>query len=116
MPSVAGWRLASLPWGLDAAVISRLPGSCDRGTVIGRRDFAILVGQPREFRPPGSAPYRTVYVKFHVTGSEGAAGKRAGPTWPLAEGLPYARRVRRAVWGKRARSNSGIEAQTDSTA
>ena len=29
VPAVAGWRLASLPCGLDAAVIARLLASCD---------------------------------------------------------------------------------------
>jgi len=43
VPAVAGWRLASLPRGLDAAVVSRLLASCDRGTITGRRDYAILV-------------------------------------------------------------------------
>jgi site-specific recombinase XerD len=42
VPGVAGWRLASLPRGLDAAVVARLLGSCDRTTVVGRRDYAIL--------------------------------------------------------------------------
>src|SRR5260370_16890818 len=43
VPAVAGWRLASLPRGLDAAVIERLLGSCDHGTVVGRRAYPILV-------------------------------------------------------------------------
>lgn len=43
VPGVAGWRLASLPRGLDAAVVARLLGSCDRATVVGRRDYAILI-------------------------------------------------------------------------
>jgi site-specific recombinase XerD len=43
VPAVAGWRLSSLPRGLDAAVVERLLGSCDRATVTGRRDYAILV-------------------------------------------------------------------------
>jgi site-specific recombinase XerD len=42
VPGVAGWRLASLPRGLDAAVVARLLGCCDRTTVVGRRDYAIL--------------------------------------------------------------------------
>jgi integrase/recombinase XerD len=42
VPGVAGWRLASLPRGLDAAVVTRLLDSCDRTTVVGRRDYAIL--------------------------------------------------------------------------
>ncbi|MDQ6774680.1 MAG: site-specific integrase [Actinomycetota bacterium] len=42
VPSVAGWRLASLPRGLEAGQVARLLESCDRATGIGRRDFAIL--------------------------------------------------------------------------
>ena len=42
VPGLAGWRVASLPRGLDAAVVARLLGSCDRMTVVGRRDYAIL--------------------------------------------------------------------------
>jgi integrase/recombinase XerD len=42
VPSVAGWRLASLPRGLDADVVQRLLGSCDQDTIVGRRDYAIL--------------------------------------------------------------------------
>ena len=42
VPSVAGWRLASLPRALDPDTVARLLGSCDRSTVIGRRDLAIL--------------------------------------------------------------------------
>jgi integrase/recombinase XerD len=45
VPAVAGWRLASLPRGLDAAVVGRLLGSCDRSTITitGCRDYAVLV-------------------------------------------------------------------------
>jgi site-specific recombinase XerD len=43
VPGVAGWRLASLPRGLDAAVVARLLASCDRSTVVGRRDYSILL-------------------------------------------------------------------------
>jgi site-specific recombinase XerD len=42
VPAVAGWRLASLPRGLDTAVVQRLLGSCDQDTIVGRRDYAIL--------------------------------------------------------------------------
>ncbi len=42
VPSVAGWRLAGLPKGLEPGQVQALLGSCDRGTVNGRRDFAIL--------------------------------------------------------------------------
>jgi site-specific recombinase XerD len=43
VPSVAGWRLSALPRGLEAEQVERLLGSCDRTTVVGRRDFAILL-------------------------------------------------------------------------
>jgi integrase/recombinase XerD len=43
VPSVAGWRLAGLPKGLDAAQLRRLLASCDRRRETGRRDYAILL-------------------------------------------------------------------------
>ena len=42
VPSVAGWRLASLPRALDPETVQRLLDSCDQATVTGRRDLAIL--------------------------------------------------------------------------
>ena len=42
VPSVAGWRLAGLPRALDARQVRALLDSCDRSTVAGKRDFAIL--------------------------------------------------------------------------
>ncbi len=42
VPGVASPRLATLPKGVDAATIAALLSSCDRDTVVGRRDFAIL--------------------------------------------------------------------------
>ncbi len=42
VPAVAGWRLASLPRGLDADQVALLLDSCDQDTVVGRRDYAIL--------------------------------------------------------------------------
>jgi integrase/recombinase XerD len=42
VPSVAGWRLASLPRGLAAGQVELLLDSCDRGRIVGRRDYAIL--------------------------------------------------------------------------
>ena len=42
VPSVAGWRLASLPRALEARQVERLLASCDRSTALGRRDFAVL--------------------------------------------------------------------------
>src|ERR1017187_2593583 len=42
VPSVAGWRLAGLPRALEADQVRALLDSCDRLTVAGMRDFAIL--------------------------------------------------------------------------
>jgi integrase len=43
VPSVAGWRLASLVKALDSRSLERLLRSCDRRTRVGRRDHAIIV-------------------------------------------------------------------------
>jgi integrase/recombinase XerD len=43
VPSVAGWRLSSLPRGLEREQVARLLASCDRTTGVSRRDFAILM-------------------------------------------------------------------------
>jgi site-specific recombinase XerD len=42
VPGVAGWRGGSLPRGLESEQVARLLASCDRGTVVGRRDYAML--------------------------------------------------------------------------
>jgi integrase/recombinase XerD len=42
VPSVAGWRLSALPRALEPAQVRRLLEACDRGTVLGRRNFAVL--------------------------------------------------------------------------
>jgi site-specific recombinase XerD len=42
VPSVASWRLAGLPKGLSPRELRALFVSCDRRTVTGRRDFAVL--------------------------------------------------------------------------
>lgn len=42
VPSVAGWRLSSLPRALEPDQVARLLSSCDRSTPLGRRDVAIL--------------------------------------------------------------------------
>jgi integrase/recombinase XerD len=50
VPSVAGWRLSSLPRGLEPEEVAQLLSSCDRATAVGRRDFAIY-GAPRTMLP-----------------------------------------------------------------
>jgi site-specific recombinase XerD len=42
VPSVAGWRLVGLPRALSSEQVTALLDSCDRSTVAGMRDFAIL--------------------------------------------------------------------------
>jgi site-specific recombinase XerD len=42
VPSVAGWRLAGLPRALSSEQVRALLDSCDRSTVAGKRDIAIL--------------------------------------------------------------------------
>jgi len=43
VPSVASWRLGSLPKALPPSQVARLLRSCDRRRAIGRRDFALLL-------------------------------------------------------------------------
>ena len=43
VPSVASWRVAPLPRGLEPDEVKRLLATCDRRTTAGRRDFAILL-------------------------------------------------------------------------
>lgn len=43
VPSVATWRLASLPKAIEACDVTRLLRSCDRRRSLGRRDFAVLM-------------------------------------------------------------------------
>jgi site-specific recombinase XerD len=43
VPPAAAWRLASLPARMDAGAVSAVMRSCDRATVTGRRDYAILL-------------------------------------------------------------------------
>jgi site-specific recombinase XerD len=43
VPTVAGWRLSELPRYLEPEQVERLLRSCDRGTKVGKRDYAILL-------------------------------------------------------------------------
>jgi site-specific recombinase XerD len=42
VPSVGGWRLATVPPTISSEDVQRLLDSCDRTTLIGRRDFAMM--------------------------------------------------------------------------
>ncbi len=43
VPSVASWRLSGLPKGLSSTEVAELLASCDRASVVGRRNLAILM-------------------------------------------------------------------------
>lgn len=43
VPPAAGWKLAGLPARMDAEAVSAVLRTCDRSTVTGRRDYAILL-------------------------------------------------------------------------
>lgn len=43
VPPAAAWKLAGLPARMDAGAVSAVLRSCDRATVTGRRDYAILL-------------------------------------------------------------------------
>jgi integrase len=43
IPTIARWRLASLPRYLSAGAVERVLGGCDRTTLIGVRDRAVLL-------------------------------------------------------------------------
>lgn len=43
VPAVAGWRGGHLPRGLEPQQVNRMLTACDRDTVVGRRDYAMLM-------------------------------------------------------------------------
>jgi site-specific recombinase XerD len=43
VPTAAGWKLSSLPRALDGDQVNGMLSSCDRETVAGRRDYAVLM-------------------------------------------------------------------------
>lgn len=43
VPAVAGWKLSSIPKGLEPGELNRLLGGCDRRTATGRRDYAVML-------------------------------------------------------------------------
>lgn len=43
VPAVAGWRGSHLPRGLEPQQVARMLAACDRDTVAGRRDYAMLM-------------------------------------------------------------------------
>ncbi|MBF0365512.1 MAG: tyrosine-type recombinase/integrase [Oligoflexia bacterium] len=43
VPSIAGWRLKSLPRAVDKDIVKKIIQSCDRNSSLGKRDYAILM-------------------------------------------------------------------------
>jgi len=43
VPAVAGWRGGLLPRGLESQQVARMLAACDHSTVVGRRDYAMLM-------------------------------------------------------------------------
>lgn len=43
VPAASGWRLAPLPKRLEPEQVGRLLASCDRSSVVGRRDFGVVM-------------------------------------------------------------------------
>lgn len=43
VPTIASWRLVSVPRSISRSEVSALLGSCDRRTVFGRRDYAAML-------------------------------------------------------------------------
>lgn len=43
VPSISGWRGASLPRSVTAGAVCKLLRSCDRRTLLGRRDYAVML-------------------------------------------------------------------------
>lgn len=68
VPSVAGWQMTSLPRALEPGQVRGLITSCDRDTVVGRRDYAILCRcgvwgcEPARSQPLGSMTWTGVTV------------------------------------------------------
>lgn len=69
VPSVARWRLASLPKAFGPQEVRRLLQSCDRRTHLGRRDFAVLL----------------LLVRLGLRAGEVAALKLDDIDWPQGE-------------------------------
>lgn len=69
VPAVAGWKLTGLPGGLQADQVAALLASCDRATVVGRRDLAIL----------------TVLVRLGLRAGEAAALRLDDIDWRRGE-------------------------------
>lgn len=69
VPSVAQWRDASLPRALEPGVVRVLLACCDRGQVVGRRDYAIL----------------TVLVRLGLRAAEAAAMELTDIDWRAGE-------------------------------
>jgi site-specific recombinase XerD len=80
VPSIRRWKLASLPTYMSAGQVQKALDSCDRATVMGRRDYAILM----------------MLAKLGMRAGEVAALTLDGIDWRSGEMLICAKGRRRA--------------------
>ena len=104
VPSVAHWKLASLPKALDHRQVASLLRSCDRRTGVGRRDFAIITVLWRAGLRAGEVARLSLDDMDWATGEFVVTGKRR-----REDRLPLPADVGEAVvaWLQRGRPRSG---------
>ena len=104
VPSVAHWKLASLPKALGHGQVARLLGSCDRRRGVGRRDFAIITVLWRLGLRAGEVARLSLDDVDWATGEIVVKGKRR-----REDRLPLPADVGEAIvaWLQRGRPSSG---------
>jgi integrase/recombinase XerD len=93
VPSIAKWRLASLPRYLDTADITRLLETCDPGCAAGSRDFAIILLLARLGLRAGDVRDLLLTDIDWLQGRIRVVGKGRCESW-----LPLPQEVGDAIW------------------
>jgi integrase/recombinase XerD len=100
VPSVASWTLAGVPQVLEPGQVRRLLASCDRGTVAGPRDFAILTVLARLGLRAGEAAARRLddidWRAGEIAVRNGKRGRRETLPLPVDVGEALADYLRHA--------------------
>ena len=104
VPPAAGWKLAGLPQALPSGQVAALLASCDRGTAVGARDFAVLTVLARlGLRAGEAARLRLDDIDWHrgeiTVWGKGSRGERLplpadvgeAIVWYLTKARPAAR-------------------------
>jgi site-specific recombinase XerC len=63
VPGIANWRLSHLPKSLPPEQVERMLASCDRGTPVGERDYAILLLRARLGLRAGGLCHVAIQIK-----------------------------------------------------